>query len=297
MRQASSRDTALRTPSRHNSDTLLLASKMFDLYDELICDSDDEEWANISSGTSWLDHSLGQLGLILQRPPDQYVDGVAHCLFVEGQMATSMMSIVHRKRTALSTAEWTRIPWTKIQKTSRDKMFDIMSDISGILEDFDSVRALEDPVKREEQYLLFVEECWRTDHKLTWWFHSMSPSKDIGDLIHRNFPDPTGCRSTADSAAEVLLRLPKRADPRTYCKNMIDATEVLHHPVASAFGTHAQLFSLIMAAAYLLAMENGADVVEQMAALAGAWFGMETEQSLEAVVSSFCIPTAEWNCA
>ncbi|KAF4445559.1 c6 zinc finger domain [Fusarium albosuccineum] len=121
MRQASWRayvgakedmNTALRTPSRRNSDALLLASKTFGLYN--------------------------------------------------------------------------------VQKTSRDTMFDIMSDISGILEDFDRARAPENPVQREEQYPFVVEECWRIDPTLTRWLDNISPSKDIGDLIRRNFADPKG---------------------------------------------------------------------------------------------------------
>lgn len=267
-----------------------------------------------------------------------------------------MMSIVLRKRTALSSIEWKTIPWTKIHKTSKDMIFDIMGDVSAIMEDFDLAGTIENAAERREQYLLVAGECWRVDCSLTWWFENISPSRDINDLIDRNFENPTAediavayimshywtacvllyatLRLTlaACSATEALLCLPERADPYEYCRLIVDATEVLHHPLAGAFGAHAKMFPLGMAAAYLLAVDGGTDdgrdrspattkllsffddgesgvrirgllynmfqstgvpmpgeraegnEVEQMAASARIWFGMDKEEGLEAIV-------------
>lgn len=194
-----------------------------------------------------------------------------------------MMSIVIRKRTALCTPEWKTVPFTKIPKTSKDMIFDIMGDVSGLFEDFDRASTLESHAERQDQYLLVAGECWNVDCSLSWWYENIAPKKAIADLIERNFEDPTpedvavayimshywtACvllystlRLTlaACSATDALLCLPERADPRIYCKHIVDATEVLHHQLAGAFGAHAQVFPLSMAAAYLLATEGGLD--------------------------------------
>lgn len=41
----------------------------------------------ISAAKSWEGHNLGQLGLIMQRSPEEFTEGIAHSLFVEGRMA------------------------------------------------------------------------------------------------------------------------------------------------------------------------------------------------------------------
>ncbi|KAF5009262.1 hypothetical protein FDECE_4474 [Fusarium decemcellulare] len=232
------------------------------------------------------------------------------------------MSIVHRKRTALSIAEWIMILRTRIQKTERDVMFDVMSDISGILEDFHCARAFEDSVKREEQYLLVVEEYWRTD--VSWCFDNISPSKEIGDLIRRNFVDLIGedvaiayimshywiaclllystlCLALAAYSAvesffaclcgQTHARIAKTSSTRLRCFII---------PWPGEFGARLKRlpYSVFKSAVVPQATE-GADYsrVEQMAASERAWFGMEQEESLEAVVSSFRTPTTEWNYA
>lgn len=193
------------------------------------------------------------------------------------------MAFVTRKRLALSSTAWKSIPWTTVDKTSKDIIFDVMGDVSGILEDFDRASAIRDEAPRNEEYLQLAEQCWRIDITIVWWSENIGPVDYMNGLFERKFqnqtPDDaavayimlhywTACMLLyatlrlslgACLGTEGLLCLPERADPRTYCRNIIYATEVLRHPMAGAFGIHASMFPFSMAAAYLLAVEGRRD--------------------------------------
>lgn len=199
------------------------------------------------------------------------------------------MALVTRRRIALSSPEWKTIPWRKLHKTSKDILFDILGDVSGVLEDFDRIGALDSQSARDEGYAQLATQCWLIDSSLTWWSENVGPGHHMDAIIERGgyeAPTPedaavvyimthywTACvllyttlrqclslgaaSSTCSSpAADELLCLPERTVTRVYCKSIIDATDVLHHPSAGAFGAHSMVFPLSIAAANLLAMEG-----------------------------------------
>ncbi|KAK7587931.1 hypothetical protein V3481_010621 [Fusarium oxysporum f. sp. vasinfectum] len=84
---------------------------------------------------TWLKHSTGQKAIILANSPESYVKGHAHQLFVNGRLHLIYPEIHNQTRSPFNSPEWKSIPWSRISKSPKDKLVDILLEIPGLLED------------------------------------------------------------------------------------------------------------------------------------------------------------------
>jgi hypothetical protein len=189
-------------------------------------------------------------------------------------------SIALRKRSPLENHRWKTIPWIRLPKTSKDFLFDILGEISGLLEDFDRAKHCRDFSKKASLQRQLAEDCWKVDSRLVWWSETHGARRHINGLLARGF----ACLTTTDFAVAYVMSkywtacifaystlrlavrphlpstmasLPERTDPEIYCNSIIDIVEIFLHPAAGAYGMQVLLFPLGIAYSYILSTEEG----------------------------------------
>ncbi|KAK2027073.1 hypothetical protein LX32DRAFT_695158 [Colletotrichum zoysiae] len=269
-------NVALRHPKRWKTDALMLASRLLGFY-ELLYGADDRERYGISQAQSWEGHTLGEMALVLQRTPEAHVQGTAHDLFSSGRIHLIVVHIRRRQRCPLSHPIWKTVPWRDVPKTPKDFLVDIFADVPGLLEDLDRVRTCNDEFEKESRRARLIEECWRIDGELTWWLESLSPKRELEELMARGLDNPSACDVAVASnmtlcwAVALLsystlrlaigkgggVELPERTDPFVYCTKIANIADVFFHPSAGTFGIQSAPFPIGMALVYLNSFEEG----------------------------------------
>ncbi|KAF6801033.1 hypothetical protein CSOJ01_12035 [Colletotrichum sojae] len=279
-------NASLRHPKRFRSDAVMVASRGLGLY-ELLYGTEDFGQAETSQVKSWHGHNLGELAIIQQRGPAAYLEGHAHDLFAEGRMHLAIAACMSRKRTFLSDDAWKTIPWTKVLKTPKDSLLDILTDIPVLLEEADLLK--NDPRTSTRQR--FLEAYQRLDTEMVWWLDNLAPPyQTLAALRERNFSSPSAdelavahvmthfwaacilvystLRSSLPhlAAEKESLELAQRTDPRPYCLDIANTVEAFFQPEAGTFGMHAAPFPLGMAIRHLMFTEGlGGDCMRLIA--------------------------------
>ncbi|KAF9873536.1 hypothetical protein CkaCkLH20_08995 [Colletotrichum karsti] len=271
-------NVSLRNPKRWSSDAVVVASRGLGLF-ELLYGVQDESQVEGSQAKSWHGHNVGELALIQQRGPEAYTDGDAHWLFAEGRMHLAIAGCMSRKRCFLSDLRWKTIPWSKIPKTPKDVMLDILTDVPALLQDLDLLQqAMTSNMSRR-----FLRTYRRLDKEIVWWLENLSPPQKTLDALHeRHYENPTAdelavahvmtyfwtacifvyssLHTTLLAPLEILgadaVELSERTDPRRYCMKIADTVEVFFQPEAGTFGMHAAPFPIGIAMKYLMLTEG-----------------------------------------
>ena len=138
---------------------------------------------------SWHSYNLGDEALILQRQPWQYVDGMAHRIFLGGrhqlvsgsssflkltsntdvQNPKTISAFMRHKRSFLSDHVWKTLPFQKHGKSTLHHLLDAVVDVSWIMELADEIVSapnLELFVKLVRLYKTIDAnmEAWKTSH-------------------------------------------------------------------------------------------------------------------------------------
>ncbi|TEA17832.1 Beauvericin cluster-specific repressor BEA4 [Colletotrichum sidae] len=269
-------NAGLRHPRRWKSDALLLASRLLGVY-ELLYGADDRERRDLSQADSWQGHALGEAALVMNRGPAGHIDGHAHQLLCSGRVHLTTIHIKLRQRCFLSYPAWKTIPWTRHPKSPRDVMIDTFVDVPGLLESLDLLRDCDPGPEKEFRRTMVVEECWRMDRELTWWFENLGPKTELEDLEARGVDNPTvgdvavasimclfytACLLTYSSlrlatATKADVELPERTDPRIYCTKIANTVGVFFAPAAGTWGMLSAPLPIGMALVYLNSTEAG----------------------------------------
>lgn len=101
----------------------------------------------------------------------------------------------------LSSTAWKTIPWTLEKKSSKDKLLDIMTDIPGLLEDLDLVRACTTPSLADEMRRRLFNNCQNLDRTLSCWTH------EVGDTIKTFDYTATGIPLRRPNTSEEIALL------------------------------------------------------------------------------------------
>ncbi|KAH8670100.1 hypothetical protein BGZ60DRAFT_375305 [Tricladium varicosporioides] len=277
---------ALKVPANAKNDALLLANKLFSLY-EAMYGGDGQE--RFRQARSWLAHCGGDMALLISRRPEEYISGYAHRLFVDGRMALvnnyplesylASSSLLTRKKSILSHDEWKTIPWSLQPKTPKDQLTDILVDIPSLLEDFDIMDSCIYPEKKEAQRQVLFDTCWALINQLTEWHNNHS------SLLSSKLPDPgtTEYITTSDLVtthlltqywtlcliiSKTLLELappphqpshlksphfppPTNRHPATYARLIIHAVHIFLHPSVGTFRWHLVSFPVSWVVRYM----------------------------------------------
>ncbi|KAK2795132.1 hypothetical protein FQN51_000551 [Onygenales sp. PD_10] len=264
---------ALSNRTRENITTLCVVSRLYGLY-EIFFGQDDQD--RIAQASNWRNHVNGELAVVASQPPETYVSGYLHQLFVDGRLHLTTSAIQARKRTVLSNLEWKTVPWREIPKTPKDRLIDIFVEIPTLLENLDIMRGCQEADTREALQHELLQTCWELERELINW------------RIHLGIKDPTYTLGTTDPSSPYSLEhlaachimclywsasiilystlhivsnnpptpLPPHTEPRIYCRRIAEAVPLLLHPLAGGYGVHLTSFPVSAAMMYLNAVDG-----------------------------------------
>ncbi|KAF4958985.1 hypothetical protein FSARC_10888 [Fusarium sarcochroum] len=189
-------NSALRDPNRLRQDSLLCTARLLALF-EMHYGVNDH-----GRSRSWYAHANGQLAILAARQPKDFRSGQSHQLFVDYRYILIIAALGQRKRFALNSNGWRTIPWKSHRKTPQDKLIDILGDLSGVLEDIDSLSKYENDAHKPAAQQSISRSCWSLDHQLQNWVSDMGSLKDF-----RITGDDGGPKNSEDFASANLTIL------------------------------------------------------------------------------------------
>ncbi|KAL2870001.1 Zn(II)2Cys6 transcription factor domain-containing protein [Aspergillus lucknowensis] len=146
-RALQSASAAMKDPRRATSDGVLTAVRLFSFYEALFGQTTIAK----EQTRSWQVHNEGDIALMTARSPYTFISGYAHELFSDGRANLAMSYLRRRKRIFLIEPEWKIIPWLEREKNPRDRLVDVLVDMTALFEDTDLMKACED--RYEKEYL------------------------------------------------------------------------------------------------------------------------------------------------
>lgn len=278
---------------------LCLVARMYSLY-EVIFGHDEQD--EVSQARSWRKHIHGELALVTTQPPETYTSGYPHLFFVDGRYHLTTGAIVARKKTVLSSPEWKSIPWRSIPKTPKDILLDIFVEMPALLQDIDEMRA--NPFSHPTLQHELVHRCWHYESELSAWrtqagiadptYHldvelAPPPALDLIAASHILCVYWSMCiiiYSTLHSLSEDETLLPKRANPRIYCRRIAEALSVLLHPQSGVYGMHLANFPAAVALVYLNGVEGGGAMSEEREIIVRVFEGSVTGKATGRFIES-----------
>lgn len=186
--------TALCVPYQAQNDTTLATCQLLSFIE--IFHGDAEEDA-LLQGSKWLSHLGGLLALICAQTPYAYQSGVRHQLFAEARYPLLVSALKDRQRFPLNTPEWRTLPWEKEPKSSVDKIYDLIADLTEILADTDEMRCCDDLTQRTDMRWGVWAACQRLDESLQDW------AEEAGPLT--KFHDSNGRLKKPSGPSDMLL--------------------------------------------------------------------------------------------
>ena len=194
--------------------------------------------------------------------------------------------IQRRKRSIFSSPAWKSDPWIACTKDPKDELLDILVDVPGLLEDFDSFLACSP--KQEKQYRRLRHQleakCWKCDDQLERWASTSGTStlKLVEAVISTNI-DQSETPSSVDLAMAHLgmvywstciltyyplwtvvgtihEKLLGRVTPRQYCRNIALLMPYFLAPGVGDFSINMTVFAVIVALRHLARV----DLVEEI---------------------------------
>lgn len=267
--------------ARGYSEEQLVATRLFGLYEALF---GTELQSHAESARSWMLHSSGEAAILTANPPEAYIRGSAHSLFVAGRHHMALSALMHRKKTFLSEPVWKTVPWLENPKSSRDWLLDIMVDIPSVVEGIEVMKTWQDPHKRESYRRILRRATEDIMDRLLKWhkIHAvpiapatltepLPPRLEPGMLANSHVMTlyhSTGIRmhNMHRSLAAVGSPAFDRLDAAECCRQLVRGVRIFAHPDAGLFRLHIAPYPMSTALQYV----NGAgadDMVEERLAL------------------------------
>lgn len=191
--------------------------------------------------------------------------------------------MLRRKKLALSTPEWKSIPWREIPKNLKDVLVDVLVDMPGIVEDFDTMRCCADASRQAALRRELVRKCWELDGQLMHWFGSVCR---LGDPAEHGLTE-AAARDLVTHVARMhamalfwticlvlysILRvasgpqagLPKRMDPLLYARRLVEVIPILLEPSAGLYGQQSAVLPLEVALQYTVTIGSLSQEIEEL---------------------------------
>ncbi|OAP63364.1 hypothetical protein AYL99_02591 [Fonsecaea erecta] len=276
------------------NDGLLAASALLAGYELIQTGEGRRSWL---PGPTWLRQTAGERAIILARPPESYVEGNNHLLFVDSRLHLVYADIHRRKRSIFSSSAWKSIPWSLHPKSPRDKLLDILIEVPGLLEDLESLLGcLSDDVERQMVLRQQLEEkCWAYHSQLQTWSATsgLSTVAFVEDKITNRNQDSSEPSSehfamahlgmlywaTCNIVHHVLwyvagkgrADLPGLIDARLYCRKIVLLMPFLQRPGMGAFFLNIAGFPAAVAVSFLARQDPPGQVSEERRLLENAF--------------------------
>ncbi|KAM0258252.1 hypothetical protein ACHAQJ_003894 [Trichoderma viride] len=157
---------AIKDPDRAKSDSLVLAARVMAFYELFFVPDGDPKLAG------WKRHNQGQIAMFLARGPGSFVSGASHQLFVDSRInlvSNKFHNVYVRATSLFSSDEWKTVPWTMVEKSTKDKLVDVMSSIPDILTRLDSLAEADSQDIADELREMILQQCQDAAAALARW--------------------------------------------------------------------------------------------------------------------------------
>ena len=160
--------TALKAPRSRSFDQLAMVCNLLALY-ELFGDPS-------GTGFGFFTHSRGLSGLMQLCGPRRFRSGTAASVFPGVRGAVIFSAIQRREATFLSSEAWCTVPWEIHEKAQWHKAFDILAQLPGLLERYDTIErdAAEEAQSINNRRCELLHDCWHLDQVLQSWYNESS---------------------------------------------------------------------------------------------------------------------------
>ncbi|EXJ69487.1 uncharacterized protein A1O5_07523 [Cladophialophora psammophila CBS 110553] len=282
--------------SQEAGDGLLAASGLLAAYELIQTGEGQRLWL---PGPTWLRQASGERAIILTRPPESYVEGNAHLLFVDSRLHLVYADIHRRKRSIFSSPPWKSIPWSLHPKGPRDKLLDILIEVPALLEDLEGLLGcLSGEVETKALLRQQLEErCWLYHSQLQTWsansgsstiafvedkisnghHESSEPSSEHFAMAHLGIIYWATCNIIHEVrwyvAGNGRAGLPACIDPRLYCRKIVMLMPFLQSPSVGAFFLNIAGFPAAVAVSFLARQDPLCEVSEERRLLQKAFQG------------------------
>lgn len=176
----------------------------------------------------------------------------------------------------MSGPDWTTIPWQTIPKMPKDLIADILLETTGLLEDYDTLKAENDAESRDVLRRELVQKCWALQAELAVWLGTVHVSDPTYALDVLNAPFSTDLLAAAHimcvywcacivtyhtlrdllSPAEIAM-LPPYMDSQLYFRRIAEAVTVMLHPSSGIYGAQLTFFPTAVVMIYTRLVGGG----------------------------------------
>ena len=123
-----------------------------------------------ASAENWKGHISGLLNLVRLRSPEDFSHPGTHELFLEARYNGTIAALSARTGTFLSGAEWMTKPWSNRSKDAIDMAMDVLVQIPGVLEEWETISARPENSEDHAKLDLFVTHCSNINRELRAWY-------------------------------------------------------------------------------------------------------------------------------
>lgn len=121
----------------------------------------------------WITHAQGMSRLVEARGPKMHQNPLAHEMYKEYRYVTMMENLATRRTSFIHEPRWSTEPWEGITKSAEQRLYDLGSELSMILDDADASKLILDPQQLLNQKMSLIFQCHDLDRKLGVWYEEL----------------------------------------------------------------------------------------------------------------------------
>ena len=121
----------------------------------------------------WMTHARGMSRLVEARGPKMHRSPLAHEMYKEYRYVTMMENLATRNASFVHEPRWSTEPWEGIAKSADQKLYDLGSELSRILDDADASKLIQDPQLLLNHKISLISQCHDLDIKFGVWYEKL----------------------------------------------------------------------------------------------------------------------------
>lgn len=169
----------------------------------------------------------------------------------------------------MSDSNWKTVPWRSTPKMPKDLIVDILLETTGLLEDYDTLKAQSDPELRDVLRRELVQKCWALESELAIWLGTVKVTDPTYALDVSEAPFSIeilaaahimciywcSCIVTYTTLRDLLppadiAMLPPYVNPQLYFRRIAEAVTVMLHPSSGIYGAQLTYFPTAIVAIF-----------------------------------------------
>lgn len=123
--------------------------------------------------TGWITHAQGMSRLVEARGPKMHRSPLAHAMYKEYCSLTMVENLAMRKASFVHEPRWSTEPWEGITKTADQRLYNLGSEVSRILEKADASKLIPDPQQLLKEKITLIAQCHDLVERFDVWYEEL----------------------------------------------------------------------------------------------------------------------------